>query len=103
MNQQPVRPTMLIVIVAGIALVLMLIGRNQNADWLIPAGAVLLGAAFVSPLGRFMQEDVFRSRIVGTHLAQQLGGRRFQITFGTAIAAAGICWWLLTLLMAAGS
>jgi hypothetical protein len=94
------RSSKLVVIVGVIALAIMILGRQSDVDWLIPSGTVLLGAVLVSPAGRFLQEDDFRTRIFGAHVAQQLGGRAFQILLGVAVAAAGVCWWLVTLLIA---
>jgi hypothetical protein len=99
MNEtQSARPSWLVVIVAVAAVAIMVAGRQRDLDWLIPIGTVLLGAVLLSPVGRFLGDDDFRSRILGTQIARQLDGRTFQLIFGAAVAAIGVFWWLLELL-----
>lgn len=90
-----------VVIVGAIALAIMIVGTQRDLDWLIPIGTVLLGAVLLTPAGRFLRDDDFRSRILGTQIARQLDGRMFQMILGAAVAAIGVFWWLLELLLAA--
>lgn len=95
------RLSWMVVIVAVVAFAVIVAGRQRDLDWLIPLGTVLLGAVLVSPAGRFLRDDDFRSRILGTQFAGQLDGRMFQMIFGVVVAAIGVFWWLLELLLAA--